>query len=256
MGQVNLTRASTRTTKPSGGGSVAKNPLDGIQMDANKTTVPTTRARLGQFLTLEGIDGAGKSSHLNWAAGYLSDQGIEVVTTREPGGTPLGDQIRSLLLNASMTPATECLLLFAGRAEHLAEVINPALSRGAWVISDRFTDATYAYQCGGRGMVPERIAVLESWTQQGQHPNRTWLFDVPLAVAKQRRSIRNETQGSDRFESEPEPFHQRVQDQYLQRAQAHPERFLLIDARQSIQQIRQQLAMDLDGLLKSYRDRS
>jgi dTMP kinase len=255
MGQVNLTRASTPTTKPSGGGSVAKNRLDGIQMDANKTTVPTTRARLGQFLTLEGIDGAGKSSHINWAAGYIRDQGIEVVTTREPGGTPLGDQIRSLLLNTSMTPATECLLLFAGRAEHLAEVINPALTRGAWVISDRFTDATYAYQCGGRGMVPDRIAILESWTQQGQHPDRTWLFDVPLAVAKQRRTSRNDTQGSDRFESEPEPFHQRVQTQYMQRARAHPERFLLIDARQSIHQIRGQLATDLDGLLKSYRDR-
>jgi dTMP kinase len=123
------------------------------------------------------------------------------------------------------------------------------------VISDRFTDATYAYQCGGRGILPDRIAILESWTQQGQHPDRTWLFDVPLAVAKQRRTIRNENQGSDRFESEPEPFHQRVQAQYMQRAQAHPERFLLIDARRSIQQIREQLAKDLDELIKSYRDR-
>jgi len=104
-------------------------------------------------------------------------------------------------------------------------------------------------------MVPDRIAILESWTQQGQHPDRTWLFDVPLAVAKQRRTSRNDTQGSDRFESEPEPFHQRVQTQYMQRARAHPERFLLIDARQSIHQIRGQLATDLDGLLKSYRDR-
>lgn len=222
-------------------------------MDATKTTVPTTCARPGRFLTLEGIDGAGKSSHLDWAAEYLRAEGIEVVTTREPGGTPLGDQIRSLLLSSSMTRETECLLLFAGRAEHLAGVINPALARGAWVISDRFTDATYAYQCGGRGMIADRIAVLEAWTQQGQHPDRTWLFDVPLAVAQQRRAVRNETQGSDRFESEPEPFHQRVQDQYLHRAQAHPERFLLIDARDSIPEIRQRLTLDLNALLKSFR---
>jgi dTMP kinase len=223
-------------------------------MDAIKPTVPTRDARRGRFLTLEGIDGAGKSSHLIWAAEYLRAQGIEVVTTREPGGTPLGDQIRSLLLNSSMTPETECLLLFAGRAEHLAEVIDPALARGAWVISDRFTDATYAYQCGGRGMLADRIAVLEAWTQQGQDPDRTWLFDVPLAVAQQRRAVRNETQGSDRFESEPEPFYQRVQTQYIQRAQAHPKRFLRIDARGSIEQIRHQLAMDLNSLLSSFQD--
>ena len=223
-------------------------------MDAIKPTAPTGRSRRGRFLTLEGIDGAGKSSHLSWAAEYLRGQGIEVVTTREPGGTPLGDQIRSLLLNSSMTPETECLLLFAGRAEHLAEVIDPALARGAWVISDRFTDATYAYQCGGRGMLADRIAVLEAWTQQGQDPDRTWLFDVPLAVAQQRRAVRNETQGSDRFESEPEPFHQRVQTQYIQRAQAHPKRFLRIDARGSIEQIRHQLAMDLNSLLSSFQD--
>lgn len=220
-------------------------------MDATKRTDPKTASPPGLFLTLEGIDGAGKSSHLIWAAEYLRAQGVEVVTTREPGGTPLGDQIRSLLLNANMTPATECLLLFAGRAEHLAEVINPALARGAWVISDRFTDATYAYQCGGRGMATDRIAVLENWTQQGQHPDRTWLFDVPLAVAQQRRAVRNETQGSDRFENESEPFHQRVQRQYLQRAQGHPERFLLIDARESIPEIRQRLAADLNLLLRS-----
>jgi dTMP kinase len=223
-------------------------------MDAIKPTAPNRRARRGRFLTLEGIDGAGKSSHLSWAAEYLRAQGIEVVTTREPGGTPLGDQIRSLLLNSSMTPETECLLLFAGRAEHLAEVINPALARGAWVISDRFTDATYAYQCGGRGMPADRIAVLEAWTQQGQDPDRTWLFDVPLTVAQQRRAVRNVTQGSDRFESEPEPFHQRVQTQYIQRAQTHPERFLRIDARGSIEHIRQQLAIDLNFLLTSYQD--
>ena len=220
-------------------------------MDATKRTDPKTASPPGLFLTLEGIDGAGKSSHLIWAAEYLRAEGVEVVTTREPGGTPLGDQIRSLLLNANMTPATECLLLFAGRAEHLAEVINPALARGAWVISDRFTDATYAYQCGGRGMATDRIAALENWTQQGQHPDRTWLFDVPLAVAQQRRAVRNETQGSDRFENESEPFHQRVQRQYLQRAQAHPERFLLIDARESIPEIRQRLAADLNLLLRS-----
>ena len=223
-------------------------------MDVTARPVPKTTSPSGRFLTLEGIDGAGKSSHLIWAAEYLRAQGIEVITTREPGGTPLGDQIRSLLLNASMTPETECLLLFAGRAEHLAEVIKPALARGAWVISDRFTDATYAYQCGGRGMVAERIAVLEAWTQLGQHPDRTWLFDVPVAVAQQRRSARNGAQGSDRFENEPEPFHQRVQAQYLQRVQAHPERFLLVDARASIPQIRQRLATDLNSLLKSFRD--
>ena len=238
---------------PSSDGSADIKLLNGIKMDRTEPSADTSRLPRGRFLTLEGIDGAGKSSHLDWAANYVRAQGLDVVSTREPGGTPLGDKIRALLLHERMTPDTECLLLFAGRAEHLAEVINPALERGAWVISDRFTDATYAYQCGGRGMSADRIAVLESWTQQGRHPDRTWLFDVPLAVAQDRRAVRSEAHGTDRFEAEAEPFHQRVQTRYLDRAREHPERFLRVDARASIDEIRERLKVDLDAMLAQSR---
>lgn len=137
----------------------------------------------GRFITLEGVDGAGKSTHTEWIAEFLRGQGLEVVSTREPGGTPLGEKLRALVLTDPMGLDTETLLMFAARCEHLHQVIEPALARGAWVVCDRYTDATYAYQGGGRGLGAERVAALETWMQAGR-PDRTWLFDVPLEVAR------------------------------------------------------------------------
>ncbi|CUR75541.1 Thymidylate kinase [Achromobacter xylosoxidans] len=139
----------------------------------------------GRFITLEGVDGAGKSTHTEWIAEFLRGQGLEVVSTREPGGTPLGEKLRALVLTDPMGLDTETLLMFAARCEHLHQVIEPALARGAWVVCDRYTDATYAYQGGGRGLGAERVAALETWMQAGR-PDRTWLFDVPLEVARAR----------------------------------------------------------------------
>ena len=151
----------------------------------------------GRFITLEGVDGAGKSTHTGWIADFLRAQGLEVVATREPGGTPLGE-LRALVLNDPMGLDTETLLMFAARCEHARQVIEPALARGAWVVCDRYTDASYAYQGGGRGLGAERVAALEAWMQAGQ-PDRTWLFDVPLEVARQRRPTRaNQTVSSAR----------------------------------------------------------
>ena len=204
----------------------------------------------GLFVTLEGIDGAGKSSHLSWATQWLMTRGVDVVTTREPGGTALGEKIRALLLNDTMTLKAECLLLFAARAEHLAVVIEPALARGSWVISDRFTDATFAYQCGGRGADPKRIAVLEQWTQEGLSPDRTWLFDISVNLAAQRREQRDGSAQLDRFEAQETSFHQRVRGAYLDRMIQEPERFMHIDSSTSIDSIRQQLEQDLEALLR------
>ena len=131
----------------------------------------------GKFITLEGIDGAGKSTHMAWLKEFIRERGEEVVTTREPGGTPVGEMLRQLLLSESMRPETEALLMFAARAEHLQTVIEPALARGAWVICDRFTDATFAYQGGGRGVTETKLAAMENWLQNGRNPNLTLLFD-------------------------------------------------------------------------------
>ncbi|MDP3123512.1 MAG: dTMP kinase, partial [Thiobacillus sp.] len=161
----------------------------------------------GKFITLEGVDGAGKSTHLAFVADWLRGQGREVVVTREPGGTALGETLRELLLHQSMDPDTELLMMFAARQQHLAELILPALTRGAWVVSDRFTDASYAYQCGGRGIEADRIATLETWVQRGFAPNLTLLFDVPPEVAEARRSA---ARAADRFEREADSFFSRV----------------------------------------------
>src|SRR5690606_33862987 len=141
----------------------------------------------GRFITLEGVDGAGKSTHAAWLADTLRDMGRTVVSTREPGGTPLGETLRGLVLSQSMTLDTETLLMFAARCEHLAQVIEPALARGDWVVCDRYTDATYAYQGGGRQLGADRVAVLEQWMRPALQPDRTWLFDVPLELARARR---------------------------------------------------------------------
>ncbi|MCA1979250.1 MAG: dTMP kinase, partial [Thiobacillus sp.] len=171
----------------------------------------------GKFITLEGVDGAGKSTHLGFVADWLRARGRDVVVTREPGGTPLGETLRDLLLNRDMDADAELLLMFAARQQHLAELILPALARGAWVVSDRFTDASYAYQCGGRGIPAARVAALETWVQRGFGPDLTLLFDVPPEVAEARRAA---ARAADRFEREADSFFGRVRQAYLDRARA------------------------------------
>lgn len=181
----------------------------------------------GRFITFEGIDGAGKTTQIDRLEHFLRSNEIEVVRTREPGGTPLGEKIRGLLLGDDMGVTAETLLFFAGRAEHVERVIRPALERGAWVLSDRFADATYAYQAGGKGVPGERVEALEAWTLAGFAPDRTILFDLPPAVAEGRRAGR---EASDRFERENRDFFDRVRDAYLERAKNDPERFVVVDA--------------------------
>ncbi len=199
----------------------------------------------GRFITLEGVDGAGKSTHLGFVADRLRARGHEVVVTREPGGTPLGETLRELLLHRDMDSGTELLLMFAARQQHLAELIQPALARGAWVVSDRFTDASYAYQCGGRGLDISRVAALESWVQQGFAPDLTLLFDVPAEVAESRRSA---ARAAVRFEREADSFFNRVRLAYLARADAEPGRIRVLDARQSIAELQAAIARLLDEL--------
>ncbi|MEW5965887.1 MAG: dTMP kinase [Pseudomonadota bacterium] len=199
----------------------------------------------GKFITLEGVDGAGKSTHLAFVADWLRAQGREVLVTREPGGTPLGETLRELLLHQAMDADTELLLMFAARQQHLAELIRPALARGAWVVSDRFTDASYAYQCGGRGIAAERIAALETWVQRGFTPDLTLLFDVPPEVAEARRAA---VRAADRFEREAGSFFARVRNAYLDRARAEPGRVRVLDARQSIAALQAEIRTLLEGL--------
>jgi dTMP kinase len=191
----------------------------------------------GKFITLEGIDGAGKSTHVTWLADRLRRDGRDVVVTREPGGTPLGEKLRALVLNDAMETGTETLLMFAARQEHVAKLIRPALDRGAWVISDRFTDATFAYQGGGRGYPVARLEALEAWVQEGLQPDLTFFFDVPIDVGQDR--LRCAYAALDRFEREAREFHERVRAAYLERAARDPVRFRVVNATRSIDEIRQ-----------------
>lgn len=200
----------------------------------------------GLFITLEGVDGAGKSTHLDWLADWFRARGRTVRLTREPGGTPMGERLRELLLHESMTADTEALLMFAARAEHLAQVIRPALAAGEVVLCDRFTDASYAYQCGGRGLHEARLAVLEDWVHGDLQPHLTLLFDVAHEVAEQRRAA---ARAPDRFEREQAAFHQRVRQSYLDRAARYPERIRRIEGGVSIDQVRTQLTACLEQLL-------
>jgi dTMP kinase len=193
----------------------------------------------GKFITLEGIDGAGKSTHHVWLIDFLQRQGKEVVATREPGGTSLGEKLRALLLSEPMHLETEALLMFAARREHLDKLILPALAAGKWVVSDRFTDASYAYQGGGRGLAPEKIMGLESWVQAGFQPDLTIVFDLPTDIAFERLSKTGNA--PDRFEQETREFFERVRESYLQRAGADPGRIKVIDSRQSISEIQKSL---------------
>ena len=193
----------------------------------------------GKFITFEGIDGAGKSSHVEWLADLLRAQGKQVQVTREPGGTALGEKLRELLLNEPMHLETETLLMFAARREHLARLIEPALARGEWVVCDRFSDATYAYQGGGRGLDRARFQTLEHWVHGHLQPDLTLLFDLPLDVARERIALAQRV--LDKFEQERADFHERVRRAYLERAHANPPRVKVIDANQSIENIRKQL---------------
>ena len=200
----------------------------------------------GRFITVEGIDGAGKSSHIEWLRAYLAAAGHAVVVTREPGGTPLGESLRAILLNDPMSPETEMMLMFAARAEHLASVIRPALETGAWVISDRFSDATYAYQVGGRGVPEQKFLTLEALVQGGLQPDRTLLFDVSVETAQARL---HDTRILDRFEREASDFHQRVSGAYHQRAAQYPERIRRVASDVPMEQVRAQILTELSDLL-------
>jgi dTMP kinase len=192
----------------------------------------------GKFITLEGIDGAGKSTHAKTIADALEAQGRKVLVTREPGGTPLAESLRELLLHQSMHLETEALLMFAARREHLEQLIYPALGAGTWVVSDRFTDASFAYQGGGRGLTVKRLEELEQWVQGSFQPDLTLLFDVPVAVARGRMGREAKL---DRFEREGEAFFERVRQAYLVRAAAAPARIKVIDASQPIADINKEL---------------
>ncbi|MGZ8272304.1 MAG: dTMP kinase [Burkholderiaceae bacterium] len=183
----------------------------------------------GRFITFEGIDGAGKSTQIEVVANALRARDLPLAITREPGGTPLGESLREVILHQPMTITAETLLMFAARAEHLDRVIRPALEAGTWVLCDRFTDATYAYQAGGRGMSAERIGELEEWVHPDLQPDLTLLFDVPPEVAAQRLA---RARSADRFESEQVDFFGRVRRAYLDRARDQPQRFVVIDGTQ------------------------
>ena len=205
----------------------------------------------GKFITVEGSEGVGKSSNLAFIEDYLRNAGITIVRTREPGGTPLGEAIRELLLDArqnAMCDDTELLLMFAARAQHLAEVIRPALAAGQWVLCDRFTDATYAYQGGGRGVSMERIRVLEDWVQGELRPDHTLLLDMPVAAGLERAGARSEP---DRFEQEQHAFFERVREAYLARAQAEPGRIHVIDASPALDKVQAHIATVLQQILNT-----
>ncbi|MCC2639354.1 MAG: tmk [Moraxellaceae bacterium] len=204
-----------------------------------------------RFITLEGGEGAGKSTSLAFIRDYFAARGLPLVVTREPGGTPLAEQVRELLLQKreeAVAPDAELLLVFAARAQHLAGVIMPALERGEWVLCDRFTDATYAYQGGGRGLSRQRIAELEAMVQGRLRPGLTLLLDLPVAQGLARAGARAEM---DRFESEQEEFFERVRATYRERAAAEPERFRVIDASRSIAGVHASLRVALDAWLEA-----
>jgi dTMP kinase len=207
-----------------------------------------SRAR-GMFITVEGGEGVGKSTNLTFIAEQIRASRRELLTTREPGGTAIAESIRRLFLEPSAEPMaemTELLLVFAARAQHIERVIKPALAEGKWVLCDRFTDATYAYQGGGRGLDTKIISALEQLVQRELRPNVTFLLDAPVEVSAARVAARG---ASDRLESEQQIFFQRVRDCYLQRARAEPQRFRIIDAAQSLAQVQAQLQAALQSLL-------
>ncbi|MCW8829778.1 MAG: dTMP kinase [Gammaproteobacteria bacterium] len=204
----------------------------------------------GRFITLEGSEGSGKSTNLDYIHEKLQQNGIDVILTREPGGTLLGEQIRELLLDhrqQAMASDTELLLMFAARAQHLNELILPALEQGKWVLCDRFTDATYAYQGAGRGIAEERIATLESWVQGELRPDLTLFLDLPVEQGLARAGERSTP---DRFEREQFDFFERVRQGYLKQAEREPQRYRVVDASLPLEQVQAQLDTILSDYLK------
>lgn len=200
----------------------------------------------GKFISFEGIDGAGKSTHIAFVAELLAARGKTVVSSREPGGTAVGEKLRELLLHEKMHLETEALLMFASRREHMAQVIEPALARGEWVISDRFTDASFAYQGGGRGLDRAKMEALENWVHPNLQPDLTLLFDVPLDVARARLDA---TRTLDKFEQEQADFFSACRHEYLRRAAQFPQRIVVIDSTQTIAAIRERISSILEKLL-------
>jgi len=202
----------------------------------------------GKFITLEGIDGAGKSTQLAWIVELLQRAGLQAVVTREPGGTELGERLRAVLLDKSMTmhAETEALLMFAARREHLDKVILPALQQGQWVISDRFTDASFAYQGGGRGLDNAKLGILEQWVQGALQPDLTLYFDVPVEIGQQRVS---QIKDADRFEQEQAGFFQRVRSAYLDRARQFPNRIQIIDSSRPLAEVKAAVEQTVQRLL-------
>jgi dTMP kinase len=200
----------------------------------------------GRFITLEGIDGAGKTSHVRWIARFLRSRGIRVKVTREPGGTPAGEKLRRLVLGSRqrLHVETETLLMFAARREHLAKVIRPALERGIWVLCDRFTDATYAYQSGGSGVPWNKVSVLERWVHPGFQPDLTILFDIRPAIGRRRVGRKRRR---DRFERERKAYYRRVRDGYRRRAAGNTRRIRLLDAGGTRSEVRKRLEIVLSG---------
>ena len=193
----------------------------------------------GKFITMEGIDGAGKSSHLDLLCSLVTAHGHFHRLTREPGGTAPGEEIRRIVLNATMSAKTEALLMFAARAEHVGAVIEPALAAGTWVVCDRFSDATFAYQCGGRGLPRDFVVGLERLVHPGLQPDATFLFDVDPEIAYARQRARS--RAPDKFESERADFFRRVREAYLERAREHSRRFHVIDASGDLKQVRDRI---------------
>jgi dTMP kinase len=207
-------------------------------------------AETGKFISFEGIDGAGKSTHIGYVSDWLAERGKTVVSTREPGGTAVGEKLREMLLHEKMHLETEALLMFASRREHIAQVIEPAIARGDWVISDRFTDASFAYQGGGRGLDRSKMEALEHWVHPHLQPDLTLLFDVPLDVARARLDA---TRTLDKFEQEQADFFSACRNEYLRRAAQFPQRIVVVDSTQSIAAIRLQLSVILEKLLEHVR---
>ena len=206
--------------------------------------------RRGRFITLEGGEGVGKTTALTSIMSLLGRRGLAVISTREPGGTALGESLRGLLLNpdiADICDDAELLMVFAARAQHIARVIEPALAQGHWVVSDRFTDASYAYQGGGRGLSPDRINTIEQWVQGDLRPDLTLLLDAPIEVGMSRAGKRGKL---DRFEQEDFDFFERVRTTYLQRADAEPNRFCVIDASQSLEAVQETVTSSLTRFLE------
>ncbi|NML63500.1 dTMP kinase [Massilia sp. RP-1-19] len=200
----------------------------------------------GKFISFEGIDGAGKSTHIGFVAEFLASRGKTVVASREPGGTGVGEKLRDLLLHEQMDLETEALLMFASRREHIAQVIAPGLARGDWVLSDRFTDASFAYQGGGRGLDRAKLEALENWVHPHLQPDLTLLFDVPLDVARARLDA---TRTLDKFEQEQADFFSACRNEYLRRAAQFPDRIVVVDSTRSIEETRAFLAEVLGKLV-------